>query len=128
MRAALAAGLLVLLAVPAYAQEPPEPEAPRIVAAAWCPVRSEDEPEEDDPGCDVGVGAALLRHGRAALVGAIGTETVGLGGAWVAHSGEQLTVAVAVGVVAPYDGDGLRADRASLAVGATFGISPRGAP
>lgn len=134
--------LLVLLAAAAAAEDlgtPAEPlptkaevsaeEHPRLFAAGWCPViRSSDNAEETDPGCDVGAGAALVRVKRLAWVAVVGTETVGTGAAWVAHHGQgerAPTIAVAVGIVAPYDDRGIYADRWAVAVGATLSLARR---
>lgn len=61
--------LAVLLAAPVEAPSPP-PETEELqhsilAAAAWCVVTSD---EEESPGCDLGVGAALIRYRRLSWV------------------------------------------------------------
>jgi hypothetical protein len=120
MRSALL-GVLLLSALPLLAQEPaPEEKPPRLVAAAWCPVRTGAPADEDVIGCDAGVGAALVRWHRAFLAGVVGSKTVGFGLGWTAYRGPSMIVAVAAGIVAPYDEQGVRADGAALALGCTF--------
>lgn len=100
---------------------PPESTHPALTASAWCALRDRDEPAAElEPGCDAGLAAAFYRHGRLALVGAIGTETVGLGAAWVVWSGDGPTVAVAGGVIAPYDGEGVYPREWAPALGVTM--------
>lgn len=74
-----------------------------IVASAWCAVQ-----KDGGPGCDLGAGVSLLHFHRLNLVAVIGSKTVGAGLAWVAYrpssaTGFQHTLAVAIGLVAPYD-------------------------
>lgn len=143
-----ALSLLALAAVPSYAVEPPasvpsagagtfsaaeEPDDtedheespsitsshPALTASAWCAVRERGDLAEHEPGCDQGLAASLYRRGRLALVGASGTETVGLGAAWVVWSGDGPVVAVAVGAVAPYDGEGVYPREWAPALGVT---------
>lgn len=90
----------------------------RIYAGFWCPAYNGDE---DSPGCDIGAAVSLQRWERLSWVAVAGTETIGTGLAWVAHRSEVRgqTVAVAVGVIAPYDDTGIRLDDWRPAVGAT---------
>jgi hypothetical protein len=115
----------------------PEPAHPRILAAAWCvleegepaaPVDPAAEPATEEPdgiGCDVGVGAELLgrsfAQGRLSWVAVGGTKSLGSGVSWAWLEGRR-PVAVAVGVVVPYDGGGIYPDGASLALFATVGL------
>jgi len=119
------------LAAPAIAQEPaPSSAQPGLTAATWCAIVSDSgsDPEESGrkPGCDVGMGAALYRWHRLAWVVVIGTETAGTGIALVTFRpppGESGTVvAIAAGVVTPYDREGIYVDEWALALGATFGF------
>lgn len=95
--------------------------APRLVAATWCPVRS-GEPVEGDVGCDAGLGAALYRKGRIFIAAVVGGKSVGGGLGWTAGKAGPVVVAVALGVVAPYDESGIDVGRASLAIGCTAGL------
>lgn len=104
----------MVVAGPAIGQAPPE-----LVAAAWCPVYSGDR-EDGAPGCDVGVGLALQRWDRWALVAAVGSKTVGGGVAWVVGNSQQgRPIAVSLGAIAPYDERGVDVGRWAWAVGAT---------
>lgn len=112
----------LLLAAPLAAQEAenPQPEHSPIAASAWCAVH-EDGREEGEPGCDAGIGGALHCWGRACLVGVLGMETLGPGASWRLHVDEEGRVyAVALGVVAPWDEDGVRVSDWAVAVGATL--------
>lgn len=129
-----------------------EEEAPpaRWAMGAWCPVRSEgrrdqsrDEPAEgegEDQGqqeagsegeleCDAGAAVALLgkdfRQGRLSLVGVLGAQSLGIGGAWTFGRQGGHPLSVAVGVVAPYDGSGIVADEWAFALGATVSVFGR---
>lgn len=94
---------------------------PRLVAAGWCPVVRDGEAEEDGrPGCDVGLGLALGSWRRLAVVAVVGTDSVGTGFAWVVRDAGGPAIAVAVGVVAPYDDTGVYADRLAPALGITL--------
>jgi hypothetical protein len=113
------------------AAEPDDAPEPRsfavsdyVVAAGWCAMYS-DEPEPDQVGCDIGVGAALARRGRAFLAAVIGAETVGIGLGWTAYRGGAVTIAAALGVIAPYDERGIRLDGWAPAVGTTIGFGGR---
>ncbi len=98
-----------------------QPEPSPLVAAGWCAVDSgepaaAEEGDEPTTGCDAGVGVALWTWRRLAPVAVIGTRTVGAGVAYLAYN----RVAIALGVVAPYDKSGIHAGGAQLALGATF--------
>lgn len=127
----LALLLLVPLAAPCLAQETADNEdaLSPLVGAAWCVVlpaeaRSE-EPEEGALGCDGGVGAALWRNGRLAVVAVVGAQSAGGGLAYILNPGRGRPVALAVGVVVPWDTAGIYTEP-SVAAGIT--ISWRGAP
>lgn len=129
-------------------EEAPE-EAPRWSAGMWCPIserRGEvaaerpsggeggedgEQPAEQDQGlkCDAGVAASLLyrdfRQGRLSLVGVLGAQSLGIGGAWTFGRQGSHPLSVAVGVVMPYSGEGVFADEAVLAVGATVSVFGR---
>lgn len=116
--------ILSLLSCPAQAQEPPDPSP--IAAAGWCALVDGEE-DEDDPGCDAGLAGALYRWERASLVAAIGSETVGLGGAWTLWVSDGGTAfAVAGGVIAPWDGEGIHVENLAPALGATLSWGRRG--
>ena len=146
----LAIVLALLLAAPALAQE----ERPsRFVAAGWCPVVSSggeegapDQPaegegaeqgeqvadqEEDELGCDVGVGVDLFGRtfasGRLSLVAVIGTSSVGGGVAWTVKDWTPggARVSVAAGLVASYGERGIDASRHAFALGVTLGLAGR---
>lgn len=130
MTRALFALLALLLSAPALAQDPqPEPEQPDtfpVAPSAWClVVDGEDEPqgEEEDPGCDAGVAAALYRfqrEPRASVVGALGTWSLGAGLGWTFHRSEAGTAyGVAGGIMVPWDGEGIHVNRWGWALGAT---------
>jgi hypothetical protein len=126
----LLAIVLLLVAGPALAQEEPpdavdsdavgesEPADSRLAAAGWCAVRTSSAPDEGAPGCDVGMAAALWTWRRTALVAVVGGETVGVGVAWVVHTGP--TVAVAAGVIAPFDDGGVNGSSLAPALGVTL--------
>jgi len=99
----------------------PEPEAPTLVGATWCAVRTSD-PEPGDSGCDVGLGAALLHWHRLAWVAVVGGETLGTGLSWSLNPRRRSgpLIAVAAGVVVPYDSSGIDARKAAPALGATL--------
>lgn len=133
MRAAAIIALILMAGVPVAAQDQPEqlpePEVSEqapIAAAGWCSLR-DGEREEDEPGCDAGVAGSLKRWERAALVAAIGSETLGLGGAWVLwRSPRGTTFAVAGGIIAPYDWEeGIDLSRWAPALGATLSFGQR---
>lgn len=148
----LLAALCLALAPVAASQEPTEPqeavEAPRFHAGMWCALRSERRPDapqpaaeepdgvaeeadqqevaEEEVGCDAGVAAALIgkdfKQGRLSLVGALGTKTLGIGGAWTfGHVGGR-PLSLALGFVAPYDADGIYTDRRAVVLGATVSL------
>jgi hypothetical protein len=100
----------------APAVEEPSP----LVGAVWCPMKSDRS--EDGLTCDAGMGAALYRRGRAFLAAVVGSKTAGLGIGWLGHRGERVTVAAAIGLVAPYDGGGIYISEAAPALGVTFGF------
>lgn len=112
----LATLLALLFAAPALAQ--PQAEPSRVAAAGWCALT---DGEESGPGCDLGVGASVYDWRRFHLVGVLGSETVGVGVARVVSAtGDPAVIAVAVGVVAPYDDQGIDLGGAALALGATL--------
>lgn len=122
----LAAGVLPLEGQESPDPAPPSPDVPvvarsaPIAAAGWCAVR-DGERGDGEPGCDAGIAGALKRWERASLVVALGGETVGLGGSWTLWRSDLGTAfAVAAGVIAPYDGDGVDLSGWSPAVGATL--------
>lgn len=130
MRTIIVAALLALMATPLFAQE--KPLTAHLSAAGWCAVKTGSNDKADTstdkkaakPGCDIGMAASLYEWRRLAAVAAIGTDTVGLGGAWIAQQGGEgrPTIAVSFGVVAPYDMTGISVSDWAIAVGATFGI------
>lgn len=117
----------------------------RLVAAAWCPIQKkrppsasistpdENEEEEEratsesDPiesGCDKGIGVSLWssnRFPKVFIAGAVGLKSVALGLGWLAYSGD-VTIAVAFGLMAPFDGKGIYLGEVEPAIGATFGF------
>lgn len=130
IEAVVLAALLALSASAVGAQEEPapEPEVAEVVlteeesdqpspvlAAGWCvfadrePEEAGDNEAEEEPGCDVGVGLALLRHRRLAWVAVLGAETLGTGVAWlVPQPGRRgPVVAIALGIVTRYDSAGI---------------------
>jgi hypothetical protein len=112
-------------APPEPAALPPEPEDPRLAAAAWYVVRrSGDDLPEGEIGRDFGLGVGLLRWRRLSWVAVVGAQSLGTGLAWVAHRGGEgrPVIAVAVGVVAPYDEGGVYSDQLRPAVGATVAL------
>lgn len=105
-------------------------ESPRLAAAGWCIAKASPEPEsEDEPaaeGCDVGIGLALQRFGRASLVAVLGAQTTGVGLAWrPRRGGEGPVIAIAIGVVLRYDAGGIYINSAAPAVGATLSFAGR---
>lgn len=147
------AGALVALAVgmPAAGQE--EGAGSRIHAGAWCTFSDSEKQVSPDPaaeleggdgegeeaegdqedvadvGCDAGVAASLIgrdfRQGRLSLIGALGAKTVGVGAAWTFGRQGIYPMSVAVGVVAPYSGEGIHGDEWAVAVGATVAVFGR---
>jgi len=115
--------LLALLAAPPTApQAQKESEwTPTLVGATWCAVRT-SEAAPGDPGCDVGLGAALLHWHRLAWVAVVGGETLGTGLSWSLNPRRRSgpLIAVAAGVVVPYDSSGIDARKAAPALGATL--------
>lgn len=135
-------GLLLALAAPLVAQEPPaptwpppveepaeEPDAaepepaaigPYLSAAGWCSLRS-GEAAEDAPGCEAGIAAALYsrRLGESeyhvSAVAIIGESSVGAGVAWC-----RGRTCAGVGVVAVRDDAGIDTSTLAPAVGATW--------
>lgn len=108
------AGLLLFLlllptALPAQDGKDQEGEAfaSRLVGAAWCAVRPKEdrgtELEEGELGCDGGVGAAFWKRGHFAGVVVIGARSAGPGGAYIFNPGANRPIAVAAGVVLPWD-------------------------
>lgn len=116
----------------------------RLVAAAWCPILKErtpsvsistpDENEEVEDesggvnptksGCDKGIGASLWtspRFPKVFIAGAVGLKSVTIGLGWLAYSGD-VTIAVAFGLMAPFDGKGIYLGEVEPAIGATFGF------
>lgn len=116
----------------------------RLVAAAWCPIQRErthsdpipepDENEEEseetsesdtvESGCDTGIGVSLWssnRFPKVFIAGAVGLKSVAIGLGWLAYSGE-VTIAVAVGLMAPLDKGGIYLGEVEPAIGATFGF------
>lgn len=121
----------------AEVEEVEEEEPSPLVGGVWCAAASDpwvlDEPvdadgdgELDEPAtvdaCDAGLGLALWRWKRLAPVAVVGTKTVGLGVALIAHRAASGRVfAVALGLIAPWNSEsGIHADKARLALGATF--------
>ena len=122
----------------------------RWSAAGWCPLvsseRQDEKPEQsaeeahDEEGqegaegdekvqCDAGFGAALIgkdfRQGRLSLVGVLGAKTLGFGGAWTFGRQGSHPLSVALGVVAPYDGEGVYVEEWAVALGATVAVFGR---
>lgn len=108
------AGLLLFIfllpsAVAAQAEKDQEKEAfaSRLVGAAWCAVRPKEdrgtELEEGELGCDGGVGAAFWKRRHVAGVIVIGARSAGPGAAYIFNPGANRPIAVAAGVVLPWD-------------------------
>lgn len=81
--------------------------ADRLVAAAWCAVRPAEargtEPEEGELTCDAGFGAAIWKRGHLAAVIVVGAQSAGPGVAYVFNPGARRPIAIAGGVVLPWD-------------------------
>lgn len=138
------AAVIVMLPLPCAAQETDEPaeetttsqETSPLTAAAWCVVKGHRDPTNasDDEsseatvfsGCDLGAGLSLYRHRSWAGVFVLGTQTAGIGIAYVAHRPKTgPVIAIAVGIVVPYDSRGLYAGEWAPAVGATLSFGRR---
>lgn len=131
---------------PDEAEEPAKEEAPAhrspLIASVWCvisdseqkPAEEPDDPEDPEteetssaPGCDAGLGIALYRWRRLALVAVAGSETVGAGLAWIAYQAKTgPVIAIALGIVARYDSRGIQRD-VHPALGATLSFGRPGA-
>jgi hypothetical protein len=127
MTPAAAIVVLLLAQSPAEAPTPPQAEPSRVAAAGWCALHdssSEADAESDSsrsPGCDFGLAASVYDWRRFHLVGVLGAETVGVGLARVVSAeGDSRVIAVALGVVALYDDQGIDTGSATLALGATL--------
>jgi hypothetical protein len=126
------------------ASNTPERENFPVMPAAWCAVKSRkaDVPPVPDPeepavetltpstevGCDIGAALRLWgwAENRVVAVGVLGTESVGFGLAIVPYRPRSGMVgAVAVGIVAPYDAEGIYSDGVAVAVGATLSFVRR---
>lgn len=116
---------------PPALEEPaaPLPDAPRVgilAAAGWCVLKTDSREDRADdladlPGCDLGMGVAIVRHRRLSWVAVIGTQTLGTGVAWRVGGGDGIpVVAVAVGAVVRWDETGVDATEVLPAVGATL--------
>lgn len=129
------------------------PSQPRFVAGMWCPLKqsadespqrpsgeeggenSEDDEDSSDSAipdsfdCDFGGGMRLVgrcfAQGCASLIGALGAKSLGFGLAWTVIDIGNNPVSVALGVAAPYDGEGVYVDRASVVIGGTVGFGGR---
>jgi hypothetical protein len=119
---------LLLASPPAESPTPPRAETSRVAAAGWCAIHdssadpdtiSDDTPRS--PGCDFGLAASVYDWRRFHLVGVLGAETVGVGLARVVSAeGDSRVIAVALGVVALYDDQGIDMGSTTLALGATL--------
>lgn len=134
--------LLLLISCPLHGQ---------VAAAGWCAVKSSsdqssrsnstDQPPDDSfppqsdesnsttspLGCDIGVGFSLYTHNRLAVVAVVGSESIGSGIAWILNpnaSDNRPVMAVAIGIVTPYDRNGIGRD-VQLALGMTFSLRQR---
>lgn len=125
---------------PATAEKPPAAPTSPLVASGWCIVKSSSTKKDPaasatkdtaGPGCDVGVGAALVSRGRFSLVAAIGTKTIGTGIAWTAYKPTPQfprAIAVAIGIASSWDSTGI-GHKIYPVIGATvsfFGASKEG--
>lgn len=114
----LALLLTLLIAPPCLAQDDTEEQeqpgqeqenelADHLVAAAWCAVRPAEargtEPEEGELTCDAGFGAAIWKRGHLAAVVVVGAQSAGPGVAYVFNPGARRPIAIAGGVVLPWD-------------------------
>lgn len=118
--------ILLLTVLAQQVDEPvaiPEPRTSLVVAAAWCAIRVDDAP---NPGCDVGVGVSLVSHGRLRWVAAIGSSTIGTGLGWIVGRSELGVIAVSVGVIVPYDDQGINGEQLYPAIGATLSFAKGG--
>lgn len=104
----------------------------RLSAAVWCKVIDGKKPVEsssdtsDSYGCDAGLGFSLYHLNRAHIVGVIGAQSVGAGFAWVlSPETAKRTIAVAIGIIMPYDTNGVYARDYSLALGTTISLGAR---
>lgn len=109
-----------------------------IAASAWCtvsdskaeevqgPSNEENPPVEDETespiGCDAGIGASLYRWRRLAIVGVLGSKSVGAGLGWIIGRPMGRTLAVAVGYVCPWSSQGIVGNDCQLALGATVSL------
>lgn len=125
----------------------------QIAAAGWCVVQSSDQSESEplDPidqpddsfppqadesnsalGCDIGIGFSLYTYrNRLAVVAVVGSESVGSGVAWILNphakssSDHRPVMAIAVGVVTPYNKGGIGRN-VQLALGMTLSLRQKG--
>lgn len=107
-----------------------------LSAAGWCQiVSSESQISEEDLsndlgniGCDIGLGLRLVSlYKSLSLVGVLGSKSVGIG---IAHTildslNSTLTYSIALGIVAPFDSNGIYSDHLTLAIGTNIGMSPK---
>lgn len=123
----------------------------QIAAAGWCVVQSSNQsesdqsnnqppddsfpPQEDDQsttnlGCDIGVGFSLYRYKRIAGVAVLGSESLGVGIAWILNPyarsdiDNRPVIAIAAGIVTAYDTRGISRD-VQFALGATLSLRSR---
>lgn len=97
------------------------------------PPQPDEQPEQPNQlGCDIGIGFLLYRpsnpkYNRFALVAVIGSESLGPGIAYIlnpnakSEADHRPIMAIAFGVIAPYDGNGIGRDL-QLALGMTLSL------
>lgn len=90
------------------------------VGASWCVLRQK-EATNNPPKCDVGIGSVLYSFSpRLALAGAIGSKTLGFGISWRIGQAFKQPLAVVLGAVVLWDGDGIYLDEIYPALGITL--------
>lgn len=123
----------------------------QIAAAGWCVVTDQNQESVTDPvdeppddsfppqpdeqptqpnqlGCDIGIGFSLYTYrNRLAFVAVVGSESIGSGVAWILNpdaksdSDHRPIMAIAIGIVTPYDGNGIGRN-VQLALGMTLSL------
>lgn len=109
--------LAFFLSCPLIAVTNPSPPS-RFVAAGWC-VLHDGTPDDTTPECDMGLGVALNRWKQWALVGVVGTNTGGVGLAWIVPRSDPV-ISIAFGAVLRYDSSGIYTDEVYPAFGVTM--------
>lgn len=122
MRTAMIAGLILLGALPAFAEQTPPP---RLAGAHWWMEKTEaTEGEEARPGEDTGMAVAFyVRELQAkryvSIIGAFGQKTLGPGVALSVDVG-KVVVGGGIGFVWDYDGTGIDFGKGRIALGVTM--------